>query len=178
MSEHQLIQLPTIGVSVDSTGCDVNDLVFCAAVQVRAGGDEDWGSLVDRAVASEWVGIEALAEIAGSVAEVTRGNGSGYGQAVADTAVAVRTWDRQADAQRTFPLVECGFRPGGSRFQEVLADGSLRFTILDVAFLFKQGDLTAPIADPRLAEALGIEIGQRARLVEVRDTVRQGIPKG
>ena len=165
--------LPTIGVTVDSAGCDVDDLVFCGAVQVRVGADEAWGALVERAVDSGWVGIEALAGVGGSVADATRDNASAFGQAVDDTVVAVRTWDRQADAQRTFPLSECGFRPGGSRFQEVLGDGSLRFQVLDVAFLFKQGDLTRPVQDASLARALGIEIGHRAPLAEVRDALRR-----
>ena len=160
-------------MSVDSSGCDVDDLAFCGAVHVLAGADERWGPLVERAVASGWVGIESLTGVAGSVADVTRHNASRYGQAVADTVAAVRTWDRETDAQRTFPLIECGFGGGGSRFQERLSDGSLRFEILDVAFMFKQGDLSGPVQDPELAEALGIKIGGRAPLGEVRLAVNQ-----
>ena len=160
-------------MSVDSAGCDVDDLAFCGAVQVCAGADERWGPLVERAVASGWVGVESLAGVAGSVADVTRHNASQYGQTVADTVVAVRTWDRASDAQRTFPLTECGFEIGGSRFLERLADGSMRFEILDVAFLFKQGDLSGPVQDPELAAAVGIRIGGRARLDEVRLAVNQ-----
>lgn len=173
MMQRQPLRVPTIGVTVDSTGCDADDLAFCGAVQVTVGADEAWDSLVERAVACGWVGIESLADVGGSVADVTRGNESVCGQAVADTVVAVRTWDRETDAQRTFPHIECGFRPGGSRFQEVLADGSRRFEILDVAFLFKQGDLTGPVSDPALAGMLGIEIGQRVSLAEVRDAVHR-----
>ncbi len=158
---------------MDSTGCDVDDLAFCGAVQVRVRADERWGPLVERAVASGWVGIESLAGVAGSVADVTRHNASRYGQAVADTVVAVRTWDRETDGQRTFPLIECSFEGGGSRFQERLPDGSMRFEILDVAFLFKQGDLSGPVQDPELAAALGIHIGGRAPLEEVRHAVNQ-----
>lgn len=169
--EFQRLSVPTLGVSVDSTGCDVDDLVYCAAVQVRVGGDEAWGLLVERAIESEWVGVESLGGVAGTVAEVTRDNVSRYGQAVADTVASVRTWDRAVDAQRTFPLAECEFTPGGSRFQERLADGSLRYEILDVAFLFTQGQLTAPVTDPALAEALGVETGRRVPLVEVRNVV-------
>lgn len=173
MTERQPFRIPTTGVSVDTTGCNADDLVVCAAVQVRVGADEPWDALVERAVASGWVGIEALAGVGGRVADVTRDNASLHGQAVADTVVAVRTWDRQTDAQRTFPFVECGFRPGGSRFQEVLPDGSLRWQILDVAFLFKLGDLTGPVRDPALAGTLGIRIGQRVPLAEVRDAVHR-----
>lgn len=173
VTQPQQLRVPKTGVSVDNTGCDVDDLAFCGAVQVRVGADERWGPLVERAVASGWVGIESLAGVAGSVADVTRHNASQCGQAVADTVVAVRTWDRATDAQRTFPWNECGFGGGGSRFQERLLDGSLRFEILDVAFLFKQGDLSGPVQDPELAEALGIQIGGRAPLGEVRHAINQ-----
>lgn len=156
---------------MDATGCDVDDLAFCGAVQVRAGADEPWALLVERAVASGWVGIESLAGVAGTVADVTRRNASRHGQSVAGTVVAVRTWDRATGAQRTFPLIECGFADGGSRFQELLSDGSLRFDVLDVSFLFKQGDLSEPVEDPRLAEALGIRVGERAPLAELSHAV-------
>ncbi len=165
------VRLPTLGVSVDSTGCDLDDLVYCAAVQVRAGGDEAWAPLVDRAVASGWVGLEALAGHGGSVADVTRDNAAGYGHSVADTVVAVRTWDRIPNAQLTFPLADCGFGPGRSRFQERLADGSLRFEILDVAFLLRQGDVSPP-ASPELAGLLGTAPGERVPLAAVNAAVR------
>lgn len=173
MTESGGVRAPLNGVSVDTTGCDVDDLVFCGAVEVRAGAEEDWDSLVDRAVASGWIGIEALAREGGSVARVTRDNASAYGQAVADSVVSVRTWDRETGAQRTFALVDCGFRQGGSRFQDVSADGSPRFEILEVALLLKQGELAGPITDPALAGILGIEPGQRVTAVEVRDAVRR-----
>nr|WP_300147537.1 hypothetical protein [Propionicimonas sp.] len=172
MTERQPFRIPTIGVSVDSAGCDVDDLVFCAAVQVRAGADEAWAALVERAVASGWVGVECLAGVDGRVADVTRDNVAVFGQAVADTVAAVRAWDRQTESRRTFPLIECEFRAGGSRFQDLLADGSPRFEILDVAFLFKQGDLTEPVRDPALAAALGVELGERASLTAVREVVQ------
>jgi len=174
MTGREPLRLPTVGMAVDSAGCDVDDLVFCAAVQVRVGADETWASLVERAVASGWVGVESLAGVDGSVGEVTRDNASAHRQAVADTVVAVRTWDRETEAQRTFPFAECRFRPGGSRFQEVLSDGSPRFEILDVAFLFRQGDLTAPVQDPELAALLGTSPGRRVRLSAVLHAVRHG----
>lgn len=167
--------VPPIGVSVDSAGCEGDDLVVCAAVQVRVGADEDWSPLVKRAVASGWVGIEALAGVGGCVADATRDNASVYGQSVGDTVVSVRTWDRATDSQRTFPMSECEFGPGRSRFQDLLVDGSLRFELLDVAFLFKQGDLTGQVRDAALARALGIEIGQRATLTAVADVARRSL---
>ncbi|HEX2856076.1 MAG TPA: hypothetical protein VHO26_01165 [Propionibacteriaceae bacterium] len=169
MEQPPSLRIPTLGISVDSSGCDVDDLAVCAAVEVRVGGDESFAAFVQRAVAAEWVGVEALAGLPGSVADVTRDNASRFGQEVADTVVAVRTWDRESDAQRTFPASECGFRPGASRFQETRADGTARYEILDVAFLFRQGDLTAPVQDADLAASLGVALGDRVRLARVRD---------
>jgi UDP-N-acetylmuramate dehydrogenase len=168
MNERGLLRVARTGMTVDTAGCEADDLAFCGAVQVRVGADFAWEALVEHAVASDWVGVESLAGLEGSVADV-----SAYGQAVADTVVAVRTWDRATDAQRTFPLVECGFTPGSSRFQELLSDNSLRFDILDVTFLFRQGSLAAPVLDPALASALGIAPGHRAPLSEVRDALRR-----
>ena len=111
--------------------------------------------------------IEALAGLPGTVADVVVENGRAHGRAVADTVASVRTWDRALAAQRTFAAVDCGFVPGGSRFRERLGDGA-RYEILDVAFLFKQGDLSAPV-DQTLADALGIDAGARVPLAAVRE---------
>ena len=47
-----------------------------------------------------------------------------------------------------------------------------RFDILDATFLFRQGDLTAPIHDEGLAERLGIGPGGRATLAALRDAAQ------
>ena len=51
MTQPRQLRVPRTGVSVDSTGCDVDDLAFCGAVEVRAGADEPWAPLVERAIA-------------------------------------------------------------------------------------------------------------------------------
>lgn len=160
--------LPIAGFVIDDSACDVDDLAFCGGVQVTVAADESWDGLVERAVAEGWMGVEALSGIPGTVADVVRANSAAYGQAVADTVASVRTWDRVADAQRTFPAVECAFVDGGSRFQEPLDDGGLRYELLDVAFLFRQGDFSAPIVDGVLAGALSVAVGARVPLAEVR----------
>lgn len=170
-----LRQIPALitGIIVDNSACEVNDLAPCGGVQVTVPSSEEWDALTARAVDSDWVGIEALSGIGGTVGEVVRSNVAAHGQAVADTVISVRTWDRASDAQRTLPLVGCGFGPGTSRMMEVLPDGSERFEILDVAFLFKQGDLTTPIRDEALAVALGVAVGGRVPLAAVREAVRR-----
>ncbi|MHA6523337.1 hypothetical protein [Tessaracoccus sp. G1721] len=168
MSSTAHASLPIAGFVIDDSACETDDLAFCGGVQVTVGADEAWDELVERAVAEGWTGIEALAGIPGTVADVVRVNGAAHGQAVADTLASVRTWDRAADAQRTFPVVDCGFVEGGSRFQEQLGDGGPRYQLLDVAFLFRQGDVSRPVVDSVLAGALSVAVGARVPLADVR----------
>jgi UDP-N-acetylmuramate dehydrogenase len=158
---------PIAGFVIDDSACEADNLAYCGGVQVTVAGGEPWGIVVERAVAEGWTGIEALSGIPGTVADVVVENGRAHGRAVADTVASVRTWDRALAAQRTFAAVDCGFVPGGSRFRERLGDGA-RYEILDVAFLFKQGDLSAPV-DQTLADALGIDAGARVPLAAVRE---------
>lgn len=160
------------GIVVDESGCDVDDLVFCGAPEVRVPASESWAGIVDLAVGRGWTGIEALAALPGTVGEVTRSNGAAFGQSVGDVVSSVRTWDRAADAQRTFAAADCRFTDGGSALEELLDDGAERYAILDVRFLFKQGDVTAPIRDDSLAALLGVDVGARVPLAQVRDAVR------
>lgn len=156
------------GIEVDFTGCAVDDLSVTCGVGISAGGDEVWDDVVARAVAEELVGVEALSGVGGSVAVVTRANVEAYGQSLGDSVSSVRTWDRLLGAQKTFPAVDCGFGPGTSRFQELLDDGSLRYEILEVSLLVTQAYLTRPLQDATLVGMLGVELGARARIDEVR----------
>jgi UDP-N-acetylmuramate dehydrogenase len=164
---------PIAGITIDDSACEVDELAYCGGVQVNVPASDEWDDLVALAVASDWVGIEALSYIDGTVGDAVRTNAAAHGQAVADTVSSVRTWDRSADAQRTFPLADCDFGPNKSRFLETMSDGSERFEVLDVSFLFRQGDLTTPIRNKYLVGVLGIELGGRVSLGVVRDAVRR-----
>jgi len=154
------------GIFVDDSACDPNDLAQCGAITVAVGAEEDWGQLVQRAMTSGWPGLEFLDRIPGTVADAVRGNPEVGGQSVGAAVASVRTWDRETDSQRTFPRSDCRFEPGVSRFQELLPDGSERYDLLQVTFLFKQGDYTARIQDADLAASLDVAKGDRMPLTE------------
>ena len=156
-------------MAVNADGCAVDDLSFCGAVTVTVPADAGWEDLVATAVAEEWVGVESLAGLSGTVGEVVARAGSAYGQRVSDVVASVRTWDRVEDRQRTFTFADCRFAPDASRFAE--AD---RYRLLDVSFLLRQGDLTSPIRDARLAAMLGIESGERVPLARVPAAILTG----
>jgi UDP-N-acetylmuramate dehydrogenase len=134
-------------------------------VTVAAG--EGWDDLVARAVASGWVGVEALSGIPGSVGATPIQNVGAYGQEVAQTVASVRVWDRKLRGIRTFANADCGFGYRHSRFK---ADPA-RHVVLSVTFQFRQGSLGAPVEYAELARTLGVSPGQRAPLEEVRSAV-------
>ena len=172
MNDSSVISARRSRIVVDASACEMDDLAPCGGVDVTVGGDVDWGEFVERAVTSGWPGVERLRGKPGTVADVIRTNAEVDGQAVADVVASVGTWDRADDRTRTFAYVECEFGPSTSRFEERLPDGQYRYDILDVSFLFKQGDMTTPIRDPELAALLGIEPGDRLPLTEY--ATRQG----
>ncbi len=160
-----VVHVATRGVVADTEGCD--ELAGCGGVTVRVAAGEDWDAFVARAVASGWVGVEALSGIPGSVGATPVQNVGAYGQEVSQTIASVRTWDRQARTQRTFAAADCGFGYRSSRFK---AEPD-RYVVLEVTFLLREGDLGAPVAYGELARRLGVEVGQRAPLADVRRAV-------
>jgi UDP-N-acetylmuramate dehydrogenase len=160
-----VVKVATAGVSADSD--DPDDLACLGAVTVTVAAGESWDALVARAVESGWVGIEALSGIPGSVGATPIQNVGAYGQEVSETLASVRTWDRHRGELRTFAATACGFGYRTSRFKEEPG----RFVVLDVTFLLKQGTLGAPVQYAELAATLGVELGERAPLADVRAAV-------
>ena len=145
----------------------VADQDMCSGATVTVAAGESWDGLVARAVEQEWIGIEALAGIPGSVGATPIQNVGAYGQEVAQSIIRVRTWDRRERAIRTLTAGECRFGYRTSRFKAEPG----RHVVLDVAFQLRLGSLGAPVAYAELARTLGIEVGGRAPAAEVREAV-------
>lgn len=161
----RVVKVATKGIVADVDHPD--DIGCLGATSVKVAAGESWDDLVATAGRNGWVGIEALSGIPGLAGATPIQNVGAYGQEVASTIAQVRTWDRLNQTQRTFAAAECGFGYRTSRFK---ADPQ-RYLILEVTFLFKQGTLSAPIAYSELAQRLGVELGERAPLVDVRRAV-------
>ncbi|HEX6149795.1 UDP-N-acetylmuramate dehydrogenase [Nocardioides sp.] len=160
-----VVEVATSGITADSD--DPDDLACLGAVTVKVAAGESWDELVAHAVRQGWVGVEALAGIPGLVGAVPIQNVGAYGQEVSQTIAQVRTWDRGECALRTFSTTECGFGYRTSRFKQEPS----RYVVLDVTFLFRQGTLGAPVEYAELARALGVELGDRAPMADVREAV-------
>ncbi len=154
-----VVRVLTRGLAVDADACSG------ASIHVQAG--EPWDDLVARAVAEGWVGVEALSGIPGSTGATPIQNVGAYGQEVAQTISAVRVYDRHDRAVRTFFADRLDFSYRHSRFKAEPG----RHVVLTVSFQLRLGDLGAPVAYAELARTLGVEVGERAPLAEVREAV-------
>jgi UDP-N-acetylmuramate dehydrogenase len=132
---------------------------------VQAG--EPWDELVAYAVGNRLAGIEALSGIPGSTGATPVQNVGAYGQEVAQTITAVRVYDRAEKNERTLTPAECGFAYRDSRLKREPG----RFVVLEVTFALAESDLSRPVGYAELARRLDVEIGDRAPLPAVRDTV-------
>ncbi len=144
-----------------------SDAAQCGGVSVRVDAGVRWDDIAHEAMELGWVGVETLAGIPGSVGATPIQNVGAYGQDVSQTIASVRVWDRTLRGVRTFANADCGFGYRHSRFK---ADPG-RHVVLDVTFQFTQGDLGKPIAYAELARTLGVEIGARVPMADVRAAV-------
>jgi UDP-N-acetylmuramate dehydrogenase len=154
-----VVRIETAGVRVEG------DMCGGAMVTVAAG--EPWDPFVAHAVEQGYVGVEALSGIPGSVGATPVQNVGAYGQEVSDTVASVRCWDRVDDVQRTFAALDCGFGYRTSRFKR----DPQRHVVLDVTFQMRFGTLSAPVRYAELARTLGVDLGSRAPMADVREAV-------
>jgi UDP-N-acetylmuramate dehydrogenase len=132
---------------------------------VQAG--HGWDELVASTVANGLAGMEALSGIPGSTGATPVQNVGAYGEEVAQTITAVRVYDRAEKSERTLTPAECRFAYRDSRLKREPG----RFVVLEVTFVLDESPLSRPVGYAELARTLGIEIGERAPLADVRDAV-------
>jgi UDP-N-acetylmuramate dehydrogenase len=135
-------------------------------VRVVAAAGEPWDLLVARCVSEGIAGVEALAGIPGSTGATPIQNVGAYGQDVSESVSAVRVWDRGEGCVRTLGPDECGFG-----YRTSALKGQDRLVVLSVSFDLERSPLGAPVVYAELARQLGVELGARAPLEEVRAAV-------
>lgn len=148
-------------------GVQTEDVAACSGAFITAAAGEPWDDFVAATVAQRQVGIEALSGIPGYVGAAPVQNIGAYGQEVADTIARVRTWDRERRQVRTHAVAECGFGYRLSRFKQQ----PNRWVVLSVSFQFALGTWSVPVRYAELARQLGVSVGERAPLTQVREAV-------
>jgi len=136
-----------------------------AMLEVAAG--EPWDPLVGDCVAGGLAGVECLAGIPGSAGATPIQNVGAYSQEVAETIAAVRVLDRARGSVEELAPAACRFTYRSSAFKRE----PRRWVVLAVRFALRESELSAPIRYAELARALGVELGERAPLGDVRAAV-------
>ncbi|MFI6428381.1 UDP-N-acetylmuramate dehydrogenase [Promicromonospora sp. NPDC050880] len=164
-------------------GITVESADTCGGAVISAPAGQNWDALVERAVDEGWVGVESLSGIPGTVGAAPVQNIGAYGQELSGVVSLVRTWDRAERRVRTFSVGELGFGYRTSLLKHSMhSEGresdplapwypSPRYVVLSVQLQFRLGTLSAPVGYGELARRLGVEVGQRAPMKDVRETV-------
>jgi UDP-N-acetylmuramate dehydrogenase len=136
-------------------------------VVLTAQAGEDWDAFVAQAVAEGLAGVECLSGIPGSVGATPIQNVGAYGQDVAETVVGVRAYDRRAGTIAELDRDACAFAYRTSAFKREPG----RWVVLAVSFALERGGLSRPLRYVELARSLGVSVGARAPLADVRAAV-------
>lgn len=146
-----------------------NDSSACAGAWVTVQAGESLDDFVDLACASGWSGIESLSGIPGTVGATPIQNVGAYGQQVSDTIAQVRALNRKTRNIETVFIADCEFGYRTSKFKQQPHN----WIILSVTFQLPLATLSSPIAYQELATKLGVNLGDRVALTEVRKAVLQ-----
>lgn len=153
-------------VLVRTTGVEVApDGPGQVLVTVAAG--EPWDALVERAVTSGWSGVEALSGIPGSTGATPIQNVGAYGAEVGQVLAAVEVLDRATGQVQELAAGELGL---GYR-TSVLKRSPRARVVLSATFRLAVDELSAPLGYAELAGRLGVEVGDRVGLAQVRAAV-------
>jgi UDP-N-acetylmuramate dehydrogenase len=145
--------------------------ISARSVLLRVQAGEPWDDVVRYAVERGWAGIEALSGIPGSSGAAPVQNIGAYGQELSSSLVAIEFLDYLSGELRRLPASELGL---GYR-TSALKQGRLGVVVSIELELDGDADaataLSRPIAYAQLASALGVGLGDRVPLAEVRATV-------
>ncbi|MCR8670393.1 UDP-N-acetylmuramate dehydrogenase [Agrococcus sp. HG114] len=139
------------------------------SVVLRVEAGEPWDALVERAVGEGLAGIEALSGVPGSTGAAPIQNIGAYGQELSSTLVGLELLDAETLEVRSVPAAELrlGYR------DSAIKQGVLRGVVLSVDLRLRRSadGRSQPIAYQQLASALGVELGTRVPLEDVRASV-------
>jgi UDP-N-acetylmuramate dehydrogenase len=136
-------------------------------VDVTVAAGEDWDGVVAATGAEGLAGLESLSGIPGRAGATPIQNVSAYGHEVAEVITQVRVYDRRDDRILVLGNEDCSFAYRTSLFKSTGA----RYVVLDVTFRLAAQALSLPVKYAELAAELGVALGERAGVGEVRAAV-------
>lgn len=150
------------------------------SVTVQAG--VNWDDFVAFSVAHGLEGIEGLSGIPGTVGASVVQNIGAYGQEVASSVRAVRVWDRLEQRVIALDARDLAFGYRTSSLKTTMYAGtaphrettewfpSPRYIVLAVTYVLHSDD-HGTVGVGQLARALGVDVGARMELAQIRDAV-------
>lgn len=167
---------PGIAVAARTRGIDVvpsND-ARPGTVRLRVQAGESWDAVVAFAVDAGLGGIEALSGIPGSCGAAPIQNIGAYGAEVGDVLSSVELLDRSTGLVSHVPAseLELGYRTSVlKRHGGAPAEREAVVVSIDLDLEGSRDGLGGPVAYAQLAGALGVSLGDRVPLRQVRDAV-------
>jgi len=153
-----------IRISNDSVQSEID---ACNGATLTIGAGQDWDLFVQSSIASGFAGLETLSGIPGTVGAAPIQNIGAYGHEVSEFITRVRTYDREEKEVKTFTNSQCQFSYRNSLFKSQPG----RYVVLDVQFQIRRGEFSEPITYLELAKKLGVQLGDKASVTQVRDAV-------
>ena len=162
---------PGTVIHVNTRGVTYRQAVDAAdaagAVDVTVAAGEDWDGVVAATAAEGLAGLESLSGIPGRAGATPIQNVGAYGREVAEVITRVRVYDRLEDRIQVIQNERCSFTYRSSLFKSLGA----RYVVLDVTFRLTRKPLSMPVRYAELAAELGVAMGERAGVGEVRSAV-------
>lgn len=162
-------------IRIATRGIEVLDGAPDGAARLRVQAGENWDELVAWTVEHGYSGLEALSGIPGAVGASPVQNIGAYGQELSDVLVAIEFLDEGSREPRriTADELELGYRTSvlkrGLAGIVVAVEFELHDTAAERAVLGEA--IGAPVAYRQLADALGVQLGDRVPVARVRDAV-------
>ncbi len=139
----------------------------CSGGMITVNSGENWDEFVQWIISKGFADVETLSGIPGTVGGAPIQNIGAYGHEVCEVIARVRTWDRKINAVKTFTNQDCEFGYRTSRFKREKD----RYVVLDVTFQLRKGEMSLPIKYQELANYLGVQLGDRVLVEDVRRSV-------
>ncbi len=139
----------------------------CSGGLLTVAAGEDWDLFVEFTIEKGLANLESLSGIPGTIGGAPIQNIGAYGHEVGEVIARLRTYDRTDKKVVTFTAEQCDFSYRNSKFKKE----SPRYVVLDVTFHLRNGEMSLPVGYAELAKELGVEIGARAPIANVREAV-------
>ncbi len=172
---------PGVVIRDRSDAVSLEDFSGCGGNSVRVAAGVTWDDFVSFCIDEEWMGVEALSGIPGTVGAAPIQNIGAYGQEVAETLASVSALDRLTGRIEHLPLFDLHMGYRNSMLKRSLLDEKVgggkkwgptgRWVVLEVEFQFRNASLSSPIRYAELAKKLDVNLGDRVPSKELRQAV-------